>query len=230
VRWETSLQLIIDVLLSNGNPGAELREIPYPHLPVLACNMDLLWMAEAKMPRWKACVTFVLAYFIHLSCRWSFLTTYVSVRVWLYGMISSRDMKTAWETKTKTFKKQRPNDCLWRFVWVNTMSKLGDTLARADGPPHWGMFGAEVVWLGILTTSSLEQVWPWHFPSLLGEHLQESNGPGAEVWGIDWQTQHRHLPLRWVLDKTAGRETGLEVSHPTPLCSWVRECFSCWIP
>ncbi|KAK2546607.1 haloacid dehalogenase-like hydrolase domain-containing 5 [Columba livia] len=51
VRWETSLQLIIDVLLSNGNPGAELQDVPYPHLPVLACNMDLLWMAEAKMPR-----------------------------------------------------------------------------------------------------------------------------------------------------------------------------------
>ncbi|KFU87800.1 Cat eye syndrome critical region protein 5, partial [Chaetura pelagica] len=51
VRWETSLQLIVDVLLSNGNPGAELKDIPYPHLPVLACNMDLLWMAEAKMPR-----------------------------------------------------------------------------------------------------------------------------------------------------------------------------------
>ncbi|XP_065596955.1 haloacid dehalogenase-like hydrolase domain-containing 5 [Cyrtonyx montezumae] len=51
VRWETSLQLIIDVLLSNGNPGAEPEGIPYPHLPVLACNMDLLWMAEAKMPR-----------------------------------------------------------------------------------------------------------------------------------------------------------------------------------
>ncbi|KFV94922.1 Cat eye syndrome critical region protein 5, partial [Eurypyga helias] len=51
VRWETSLQLIIDVLLSDGNPGAELQAIPYPHLPVLACNMDLLWMAEAKMPR-----------------------------------------------------------------------------------------------------------------------------------------------------------------------------------
>uniref|UniRef100_A0A8C4V0G9 Haloacid dehalogenase like hydrolase domain containing 5 n=1 Tax=Falco tinnunculus TaxID=100819 RepID=A0A8C4V0G9_FALTI len=51
VRWETSLQLITDVLLSNGNPGAELRDIPYPHLPVLACNMDLLWMAEARMPR-----------------------------------------------------------------------------------------------------------------------------------------------------------------------------------
>ncbi|KAM7177791.1 haloacid dehalogenase-like hydrolase domain-containing 5 [Macrochelys suwanniensis] len=51
VRWETSLQLIIDVLLSNGNPGADLAAVPYPHIPVFACNMDLLWMAEAKMPR-----------------------------------------------------------------------------------------------------------------------------------------------------------------------------------
>ncbi|XP_077196216.1 haloacid dehalogenase-like hydrolase domain-containing 5 isoform X2 [Paroedura picta] len=51
IRWETNLQLIIDVLLSNGNPGVELSTVPYPHLPVLACNMDLLWMAEAKMPR-----------------------------------------------------------------------------------------------------------------------------------------------------------------------------------
>ncbi|XP_019612838.1 haloacid dehalogenase-like hydrolase domain-containing 5 isoform X2 [Rhinolophus sinicus] len=51
VRWETSLQLIMDVLLSNGNPGTGVATAPYPHLPVLASNMDLLWMAEAKMPR-----------------------------------------------------------------------------------------------------------------------------------------------------------------------------------
>ncbi|XP_029391432.1 haloacid dehalogenase-like hydrolase domain-containing 5 isoform X3 [Mus pahari] len=50
VRWETNLQLIMDVLLSNGNPGTGLATAPYPHLPVLASNMDLLWMAEAKMP------------------------------------------------------------------------------------------------------------------------------------------------------------------------------------
>ncbi|KAM5250371.1 haloacid dehalogenase-like hydrolase domain-containing 5 isoform 4-T4 [Hipposideros larvatus] len=50
VRWETSLQLIMDVLLSDGNPGSGLAMAPYPHLPVLASNMDLLWMAEAKMP------------------------------------------------------------------------------------------------------------------------------------------------------------------------------------
>lgn len=42
----------MDVLLSNGNPGTGLATAPYPHLPVLASNMDLLWMAEAKMPRY----------------------------------------------------------------------------------------------------------------------------------------------------------------------------------
>ncbi|KAL3852574.1 hypothetical protein ACJMK2_016195 [Sinanodonta woodiana] len=51
VRWETNLQLIIDCLLTNGKPSAASTEIPYPHIPVLACNMDLLWMAEACIPR-----------------------------------------------------------------------------------------------------------------------------------------------------------------------------------
>ncbi|GAB6029169.1 hypothetical protein CHUAL_004945 [Chamberlinius hualienensis] len=51
VRWETSLQLIIDLLTTNGLPTTALKSIPYPHIPVLACNMDLQWMAEASMPR-----------------------------------------------------------------------------------------------------------------------------------------------------------------------------------
>ncbi|KAM4734245.1 haloacid dehalogenase-like hydrolase domain-containing 5 [Anableps anableps] len=51
IRWETNLQLIIDVLLSNGNPGKTWTSTHYPHIPVMACNMDLLWMAEAKNPR-----------------------------------------------------------------------------------------------------------------------------------------------------------------------------------
>ncbi|KAM6937490.1 haloacid dehalogenase-like hydrolase domain-containing 5 [Xenentodon cancila] len=51
IRWETNLQLIVDVLLTNGNPGETWNSMRYPHIPVLACNMDLLWMAEAKNPR-----------------------------------------------------------------------------------------------------------------------------------------------------------------------------------
>lgn len=50
VRWETNLQLIVDLLLTNGNPDNG-NTVQYPHIPVLACNMDLLWMAEAKNPR-----------------------------------------------------------------------------------------------------------------------------------------------------------------------------------
>ena len=45
------LQLLLDVLISNGHPSTNPPHIPHPHLPVLACNMDLQWMAEAPMPR-----------------------------------------------------------------------------------------------------------------------------------------------------------------------------------
>ncbi|NXT35183.1 HDHD5 hydrolase, partial [Pelecanoides urinatrix] len=51
VRWETNLQLIIDVLLTSGYPGKPYHHENYPHIPVLACNMDLMWVAEAQSPR-----------------------------------------------------------------------------------------------------------------------------------------------------------------------------------
>ncbi|XP_042214191.1 haloacid dehalogenase-like hydrolase domain-containing 5 [Homarus americanus] len=50
VRWETSLQLLVDVLMTGGDLLGK-PTAPYPHLPILACNMDLQWMAEAHMPR-----------------------------------------------------------------------------------------------------------------------------------------------------------------------------------
>ncbi|XP_029011256.1 haloacid dehalogenase-like hydrolase domain-containing 5 [Betta splendens] len=51
IRWETNLQLIIDVLLTNGNLSNVHQSQKTPHLPLLACNMDLMWMAEAHSPR-----------------------------------------------------------------------------------------------------------------------------------------------------------------------------------
>uniref|UniRef100_A0A665XBG3 Haloacid dehalogenase-like hydrolase domain-containing 5 n=1 Tax=Echeneis naucrates TaxID=173247 RepID=A0A665XBG3_ECHNA len=51
IRWETNLQLLIDVLLTNGSPGCEYESHFSAQLPVLACNMDLMWMAEAPSPR-----------------------------------------------------------------------------------------------------------------------------------------------------------------------------------
>ncbi|XP_061908704.1 haloacid dehalogenase-like hydrolase domain-containing 5 isoform X1 [Entelurus aequoreus] len=50
IRWETNLQLIIDVLLTDGNLSSG-HQSPRSHLPLLACNMDLMWMAEAQSPR-----------------------------------------------------------------------------------------------------------------------------------------------------------------------------------
>ena len=37
--------------MSDGHPSSSPTTIPAPHLPILACNMDLQWMAEAVMPR-----------------------------------------------------------------------------------------------------------------------------------------------------------------------------------
>ncbi|KAL1021493.1 hypothetical protein UPYG_G00013970 [Umbra pygmaea] len=51
IRWETNLQLIIDILLTNGNLNGAHDNQKLPHLPLLACNMDLMWMAEAQSPR-----------------------------------------------------------------------------------------------------------------------------------------------------------------------------------
>uniref|UniRef100_A0A8C4GIF0 Cat eye syndrome critical region protein 5 homolog n=1 Tax=Dicentrarchus labrax TaxID=13489 RepID=A0A8C4GIF0_DICLA len=51
IRWETNLQLIIDLLLTNGNLSSIHKTQKMSHLPLLACNMDLMWMAEAHSPR-----------------------------------------------------------------------------------------------------------------------------------------------------------------------------------
>lgn len=51
IRWETNLQLIIDILLTHGNLNSPHQTHAVPHLPLLACNMDLMWMAEANSPR-----------------------------------------------------------------------------------------------------------------------------------------------------------------------------------
>ncbi|XP_074549875.1 haloacid dehalogenase-like hydrolase domain-containing 5 [Halichoeres trimaculatus] len=51
IRWETNLQLLVDVLLTNGSPGCAYEPQLAAQIPVLACNMDLVWMAEAPSPR-----------------------------------------------------------------------------------------------------------------------------------------------------------------------------------
>ncbi|XP_017875947.1 haloacid dehalogenase-like hydrolase domain-containing 5 [Ceratina calcarata] len=52
ISWETPLQLMVDLLMTNGMPSGLPNEIPYPHIPILACNMDLMWVSEAPIPRY----------------------------------------------------------------------------------------------------------------------------------------------------------------------------------
>ena len=51
-KWESNLQLLVDLLVTNGKPDHTPDSMPTETLlPVLACNMDLVFMAEACMPR-----------------------------------------------------------------------------------------------------------------------------------------------------------------------------------
>lgn len=51
-RWETNLQLITDVLMTNGSlQHNDTSGYAEQRVPVLACNMDLQWMSDFSMPR-----------------------------------------------------------------------------------------------------------------------------------------------------------------------------------
>lgn len=52
-RWESALQIIVDLLRTGGQPGEEAEEMTSSadQLPVIACNMDLQFKDRAKIPR-----------------------------------------------------------------------------------------------------------------------------------------------------------------------------------
>lgn len=51
VNWERALQLLIDVLMTNGDPRQKFKYIRQPHLPIIACNKDLTFKGAAALPR-----------------------------------------------------------------------------------------------------------------------------------------------------------------------------------
>ncbi|CAF3950627.1 unnamed protein product [Rotaria magnacalcarata] len=52
INWETSLQIITDILLTHGNPNDTANPSwTGPHIPVIACNKDLVFKAFADLPR-----------------------------------------------------------------------------------------------------------------------------------------------------------------------------------
>ncbi len=53
VQWERSLQVITDLLLTDGNPGVvpDNSNPDRDHIPIIACNRDLVFKAAADLPR-----------------------------------------------------------------------------------------------------------------------------------------------------------------------------------
>ena len=50
-HWESPMQIIVDLLMTNGNPDNQPKATPEKHIPVIACNMDLRFMERCHMPR-----------------------------------------------------------------------------------------------------------------------------------------------------------------------------------
>lgn len=53
ISWESSLQVITDLLLTDGNPAVAFVDTTTnrSHIPVIACNRDLVFKAAADLPR-----------------------------------------------------------------------------------------------------------------------------------------------------------------------------------
>jgi ribonucleotide monophosphatase NagD (HAD superfamily) len=37
--------------MTNGDPKAKFKFVPWPHLPIIACNKDLTFKGAAALPR-----------------------------------------------------------------------------------------------------------------------------------------------------------------------------------
>ncbi|KAK2151583.1 hypothetical protein LSH36_358g01038 [Paralvinella palmiformis] len=50
-HWECQLQILIDILLTNGKPSGKQNRVNYQTIPVIGCNVDLQYMHKAEFPR-----------------------------------------------------------------------------------------------------------------------------------------------------------------------------------
>lgn len=70
VRWETHLQLIIDILVTNGNLLSIPQSLCKKRIPVIAANTDLIYMSEVPLPRYDDVLKHVtMNYQIKVSYR-----------------------------------------------------------------------------------------------------------------------------------------------------------------
>jgi ribonucleotide monophosphatase NagD (HAD superfamily) len=50
-QWEMCLQLLVDLLLTDGLPAESARRHHHQTLPVIVCNTDMQFMHRAAFPR-----------------------------------------------------------------------------------------------------------------------------------------------------------------------------------
>uniref|UniRef100_A0A095BWN1 Cat eye syndrome critical region protein 5-like protein n=1 Tax=Schistosoma haematobium TaxID=6185 RepID=A0A095BWN1_SCHHA len=112
-RWESSLQLLVDLLMTDGKPDEVPETFPEEHLPIIACNMDLVYMDKAALPRFGHG-----AFLICLQTLYNQLTGYKLRYTSLLGKPSEITFRFAEHILTLTSKRmgyKRPIDRLFFF-------------------------------------------------------------------------------------------------------------------
>ena len=70
-RWESALQILVDVLRSDGVPNETPEAVSEEHLPLIACNMDLQFMDRASMPRYTIYIVHLHVYYEFMQAKFS---------------------------------------------------------------------------------------------------------------------------------------------------------------
>ncbi|CAF1100388.1 unnamed protein product [Rotaria sordida] len=118
IQWERSLQVIIDLLLTDGNPAIVPTDsnTERDHIPIIACNRDLVFKAAADLPRF--------GHGAFLSC----LET-------LYKSISGNDLKyTAFVGKPFEISYQYAETIANKIALANGQSKIEKVYFIGDNP------------------------------------------------------------------------------------------------
>ncbi|CAI2729906.1 unnamed protein product [Schistosoma spindalis] len=125
-KWETSLQLLVDLLMTDGKPDEVPETFPEEHLPIIACNMDLVYMDKAALPRFGHG-----AFLICLQTLYNQLTGYKLRYTSLLGKPSEITFRFAEHILTLTSKRmgyKRPIDRLFFFGDNPDVDVLGSNL------------------------------------------------------------------------------------------------------
>ncbi|CAF4645289.1 unnamed protein product, partial [Rotaria sp. Silwood2] len=118
IQWERSLQVIIDLLLTDGNPAIVPADsnTKRDHIPIIACNKDLVFKAAADLPRFG---------------HGAFLTCLET----LYKSISGNDLKyTAFVGKPFEISYQYAETIANKIALANGQPKIEKVYFIGDNP------------------------------------------------------------------------------------------------